>query len=340
MKILVTLPKTNVSDTFLTPRVLEKLNSMGDVTFNPYDRHYTRDELKEAIHGIDLVLCGWGSTRYDAEILDAADSLKVICYCAGSVAGIASPEIYERGITLLSANCVFADSVAESCICYTMVGLRRIEKYSKLMRDGGWKDLDFYNEGIMDRTIGLVGFGTISQKFIQFLKPFRVRILVYSGHLTKEEADKWGVECATLEEIFKNSDVVSIHQSLTERTYHMIKGEHFKLMRDGALIINTARGAVIDEAAMIEELKTGRINAVLDVYEEEPLDPNSILRKLENVTCQPHMGGPTIDRRTYCSLQVLDDAQKLLAGANRESLESFIPLSHIANMTVEIKAKK
>ncbi len=340
MNILVTLPQTQVSNTFLTPMVHEKLHSMGNVTFNPYDRHYTRDELKEALHGIDVVVCGWGSTRYDAEILDAADSLKAICYCAGSIAAVADPEIYKRGIAMLSANCVFAESVAESCICYTMVGLRRIEKYAKVMRDGGWKPLDFYNEGIMDRTIGLVGFGTIAQKFVQFLKPFRVRILVNSGHLTKEEADKWGVECATLEEIFSKSDVVSIHQGLNDRTYHMIKGEHFRLMRDGALVINTARGAVIDEAEFVEELKTGRIHAVLDVTETEPTPIDSPLRRLENVTCLPHMGGPTIDRRAYCTTTVLRDAEKFLAGEPMESLESFIPQSHIANMTTANFTKK
>ncbi len=339
MKILVTLPKTHVSDTFLTPMVLEKLHSMGEVIFNPYDRPYTRDELKEALHGIDIAFCGWGSTRYDAEILDAADSLKMICFCTGSIVGIASPELYERGIPLLNANCVFAESVAESCVCYTMVGLRRIEKYAKLMRDGGWKDLFYYNEGIMDRTIGLVGFGTIAQKFVQFLKPFRVRILVHSGHLSKEEADKWGVECATLEEVFSKSDVVSVHQGLTDRTYHMITREHLKLMRDGALIINTARGEVIDEPAFIEELKTGRINAVLDVYEEEPPAPDSPLRTLENVTCLPHMGGPTIDRRQYCALKVLEDAEKVMAGVPLESLETYIPYSHVGNMTGQVLTK-
>ena len=201
------------------------------------------------------------------------------------------------------------------------------------MRDGGWKTPNFYNEGIMDRTIGLVGFGTIAKKFIKFLAPFRCRILVNSGHMTEEEAAAWGVEKATIEEVFSQSDVVSIHQGLTDRTFHMVKREHLDLMRDGTLLINSARGAVIDEAALIEVLKTGRINAVLDVYEQEPPAPDSILRKLENVTLMPHMGGPTIDRRAYCTMTLVDDIQKLLAGTKVEELETYIPLSHAANMT-------
>ena len=340
MNILVTLPKTEVSATFLTEFSLEKMRTLGEITFNPHDRHYTRDELKEAIKGKDIVFCGWGSTCYDEEILDAADSLKIIAYCAGSVAGIATPAVYERGIAMLGANCVFAESVAESCVCYTMVGLRRIEKYTKLMRDGGWKTPIFYNEGIMDRTIGLIGFGSVAKKFIEFIRPFKNRILVNDDFLTEENATKWGVEKATTEEVFRQSDVVSIQHSLTERTYHLVKREHLELMKEGALLINTARGAIIDEAELIEFLKLGKIRAVLDVYEAEPPAPDSVLRKLENVTLMPHMAGPTIDRRQYCVTKLVEDIHKLLSGEAIENLETYIPLAHVANMTSAFKPKK
>jgi len=340
MNILVTLPNTGVSATFLTDFAMEKLRALGNVTLNPHDRHYTREELKEAIKDKDIVFCGWGSTCYDEEILDAADKLKVIAYCAGSVAGIATPAIYERGIAMLGANCVFAESVAECCICYTMVGLRRIEKYAGIMRDGGWKETLFYNEGIMDRTIGLVGFGTVAKKFIEFLRPFRTKILVSDDFLTEEAAAKWGVERVSMDDLFRRSDVVSIQHSLTERTYHLVRREHLELMKEGALLLNTARGAIIHEKELIEFLKLGKIRAVLDVYEEEPPAPDSVLRTLENVTLIPHMGGPTIDRRQYCVSTLAEDIQKLLDGAAVESLQTFIPLSHVANMTSHTLAVK
>jgi len=334
MKILVTLPKGSVSDTFLTPQALEKMRTLtDDITFNPHERHYTREELKEAIRDKDIVFCGWGSTRYDAEILDEAPNLKVIAYVAGSVAAVADAAIYERGIAMLGANCVFAESVAECCICYTMVGLRRIEKYSKLMRDGGWKDSTFYNEGIMDRTVGLVGFGTVAKKFIEFLRPFKTRILVNDDYLTEETAAKYGVEKVSMEEVFRTSDVVSIQHSLTDRTYHLVGREQLEMMKEGALLINTARGSIINETELIDFLQTGKINAVLDVYEQEPPLPDGILRKLPNVTLLPHMGGPTIDRRAYCTMALADDIRKLFAGTKVEDLETYIPLSHVANMT-------
>ncbi len=337
MNILVTMPNSEVTKTFLTPMAVEKLESLGNVTYNPHNRNYTIDELKEALKGIDVVFCCWGSAQYNEEILEAADSLKIIAYCAGSVAAVATPAVYEKEIAMLGANCVFAESVAESCICYTMVGLRRIEHYTNNVRNGLWRDENYYNEGIMDRTIGLVGFGAIAKKFVEFLKPYRNRILVYSGHLTKEEADKYGVEVATLDEVFEKSDIVSVHQGLNERTFHMIKREHLDKLKDGALIINTARGAVIDEKEFIEVLKTGRINAVLDVFEQEPPAPDADLRKLKNVTILPHMGGPTIDRRQYCVTKLVEDIKKLTAGEKLENLETFIPLSHVANMTTAVK---
>jgi len=333
MNILVTMPANPVRDTFITEFSMERLKSLGNVTLNPYDRNYTTDELKEALKGIDIVFCCWGSAKYDEELLAAADSLKVIAYCAGSVAGVATPAVYEKGIAMLGANCVFAESVAESCVCYTMVGLRRIEYYTSNVRKGLWRGNEFYNEGIMDRTIGLVGFGAIAKKFVEFLKPYRNRILVNSGHLTDEEAAKYGVEKATLDEVFEKSDVVSVHQGLTDRTYHMIKREHLDKMKDGALLVNTARGAVIDEKEFIEVLKTGRINAVLDVFEEEPPAPDADIRKLENVTILPHMGGPTIDRRQYCVTKLVEDIKKYFDGEKLENLETYIPLSHLGNMT-------
>lgn len=331
MNILVTMPKGYVRDTFFTPLSTKYIEELGNVTYNPYERNYTKEELKEALKDIDIVFCGWGSGLYDEEVLEGADSLKILAYTAGSLAGIVDSAIYKKNVTVLGANCVFAESVAEACLCYTMVGLRRIEKYAKWMREGRWKNEKCIYEGIMNRTIGLVGFGAIAKKFVEFLKPFNVEILVNSGHLTEEEAAKYGVKKATLNEVFEKSDVVSIHQSLTDKTYHMIGKDQFSRMKTGSLLINTARGQVLVEEELIEELKTGRINAVLDVYEKEPPKADSLLRSLENVTPLPHMGGPTIDRRQYCVIKLCEDIVKYNNGIRE--LETLVPLEHVQNMT-------
>ena len=335
MKILVTIPNDYSGNTFLTEIARKTLEELGEVTYNPHARNYTDEELKEALKGKDVVICGWGTHTYNGEILKAADSLKILGYAAGSMANVVDSEIYEKGITVLGANCVFAESVAESCICYIMVGLRRIYKYAHNVKMGNWTECGFFNEGIMRRTVGLVGFGAIAKKFIKFLKPFNVNILVYSGHMTEEEALKYEVTKVSLNEIFEKSDVVSIHQGLNDRTYHMVGKEQFSKMKDGALLVNTARGAVLNEEELIAELETGRIHAVLDVYEKEPLDADSPLRKLPNVTAIPHMGGPTIDQRQYCIVKLCEDIVKYNNGAR--DLETIIPYEHIKNMTRAVK---
>lgn len=331
MNILVTMPKGSERDTFFTTLSKRYVEGLGNVTYNPYDRNYTKEELKEALKGIDVVFCGWKSTFYDDELLEAADSLKILAYTAGSLARVVDQRIFKKNIAVLGANCVFAESVAEGCLCYAMVGLRKIEKYTKLVRDGGWRTGVFYNEGILHKTVGLVGFGAIAQKFVEYLKPFQVEILVNSDHLTEEEAKSRGVKKATLNEVFENSDVVSIHSSLTERTYHMVGKEQFSRMKTGSLLINTARGAVLDEAELVEELKTGRISAVLDVFEKEPLPEDSLLRTLENVTVLPHMGGPTIDMRQYCVIKLCEDIVKYNQGIRE--LETMVSMERVTNMT-------
>lgn len=331
MNILITMPTGSERDTFFTPLSIKYLEELGNITYNPYERNYTREELKEALKGIDIVFCGWGSTLYDEEILSSADSLKILAYTAGSLSGVVDDAVYKKNITVLGANGVFAESVAEGCLCYAMVGLRRIEKYARLMREGGWRPSQFYNEGILNKTIGLVGFGAIAKKFVEFLKPFQCEILVNSGHLTEEEASKYGVKAASLDEVFEKSDIISLHQSLNEKNYHMVGKEQFNKMRTGSLLINTARGKLLDEEALIEELKTGRIHAVLDVFESEPLLADSPLRSLENVTLIPHMGGPTIDRRQYCVIRLCQDIVKYNQG--KTDIETLIPLEYVKNMT-------
>lgn len=335
MNILVTMPEGFVRDTFFTPLSKKYLEQLGNVTYNPLDRDYTKEELKEALKGIDIVFCGWRSTFYDEEILEAADSLKILAYTAGSLAGVVDEAIFNKGITVLGANCVFAESVAEGCLCYMMTGLRRIVKYAKVMREGGWKPVDFETEGVMNRTVGLIGFGSIAQKLVNFLKPFNVNILVNSRHLTEEEAAKYGVTKAEFNEVFEKSDIVSVHQGLSEKTYHMIGKEQLDKMKDGALLVNTARGAVIDEEALCEVLKTGRIHAALDVYEVEPPAEDSPLRSLENVTPIPHMGGPTIDRRQYCVIKLCEDIVKYNNG--ERELETLFTIDQVKTMSRPVK---
>jgi phosphoglycerate dehydrogenase-like enzyme len=172
----------------------------------------------------------------------------------------------------------------------------------------------YKNEGIFDKKIGLVGFGAITKFLVKMLKPFRVSIKVYSKHLTEKEAKKYNVQIVSLEDIFSSCNIISVHASQRPETYNMVNKKLLGMIPEGALLINTSRGSVIDEDALVKELSKGRFKAVLDVYKVEPLPVDSPLRNIKNAILIPHMAGPTIDRRVYCTKMILDDIYQFING--------------------------
>jgi phosphoglycerate dehydrogenase-like enzyme len=312
MNILITQPEGEIRNTFFTGDVIEKLNSFGRITWNQHNRQLTREELREMIKGIDICISGWGCERFDEYVLENADKLKIVAHTGGSVATLVSEALYEKNIRIISGNWVFAESVAEAVIGYSLCSLRDLVYYDNEVQAGRWHDGKYYNEGILDQSFGLVGFGTVAKYLVKMLKPFRAKIRVYDPYISDRAAEEYGIEKATLEEVFTNSKIISLHAAKTPETYHLIDKRLLKMVPDGALLVNTARGSIIDEEGLAEELGTGRFKAILDVYEVEPLPKESKLRGLKNVILIPHMGGPTIDRRKYVTLELIKDIEGFL----------------------------
>lgn len=330
MKILVAMPKNPLSNTFMTDWLAEEIEELGTVVWNESENHFTGEELKEKLKDIDICITGWGSVPFDEPVLENADRLKLIAYTGGTITGIVSDTLFERGITVLGGNRTFAESVAEGVIAYALASLRDIPRYSNGMQEGRWKTASYYNEGLLDQTVGLVGFGMIAKSLVKMLKPFRTKIKVFSKHISEEEMKEYNVEKASLEEIFTTCKIISIHSARTPETYHMIGKELLELIPDGALLINTARGSVIDEKALENELQKQRFKAVLDVYEVEPLPDDSGLRGLDNVILMPHMGGPTIDRRKFVLKNLIEDIRNYI---EEKPLACEITKQYAANMS-------
>jgi len=330
MNIFVTIPQGPIRDSFITENAKKVLETLGQLTFNEFDRQLTHEELLSKIKDVDVLITGWGTTPINSEIIESAKNLKIIAHTGGSVGYIIENVVYEKGIRVLSGNNVFAQSVAEGCLCYTLSGLRQIEKYVNIVRSGKWREDDFKNKGIIGKKVGIVGFGAIAKYFVEMLHLFGTEILVYSGHLTKDDEENLGVRRSSLNEIFETCDVISLHSSLTAKTEGMINKDLLSKIKDGALLVNTARGALIDEEALIEELKTGRFSAVLDVFKEEPLKVDSPLRTLPNVLPIPHMGGPTIDMREQVVLTLADDLKSFL---ENKDMKNEIPYEYASRMT-------
>jgi phosphoglycerate dehydrogenase-like enzyme len=199
------------------------------------------------------------------------------------------------------------------------------------MKNGKWRREDAYTEGLLDQTIGLVGFGMVAKEVVKMLRPFRVKIKVYSKDINEQMLKEYScTECTTLEEIVSTCKIVSIHVPQRPDTYHMINENLLSMLREGSLLVNTARGSVIDEKALVKELRKNRFKAVLDVYETEPLQEDSELRELENVILIPHMAGPTTDRRKFVTLGLIEDISRFFNG---QPLKYEIDSTYAAMMT-------
>ena len=248
-------------------------------------------------------------------MLDHAPNLKIVAHLAGSVAWLVTQDVYDRGVKVIGANDnQFAESVAEGAVAYMLVAERRIKEIIKAMdkdRADAWNSV-MATHGLLDKTVGIVSFGAIAEHLVKMLQPFRCRIKVYSRTITDEKLKKYNLERASLEEIFSTCDIVSLHTAWNKHTENMINEDLLKLLKKGAVLINTARGKIIDEPALIRELKTKRFSAALDVYWQEPLPSDSELYDLDNVLLMPHRGGPTPDRYAYISSELIDEVYNYL----------------------------
>jgi phosphoglycerate dehydrogenase-like enzyme len=308
MNILVTIPKGIIFDSFIPEFVQNKLESIAEVEYNQTNGNFTPSELREKLADKDAVITGWSTAKLTHNVLEGNNRLKIIAHTGGTVSSIVDDSAYDMNIKVLSGNEIYAESVGEAVIAYALAALRRIPDFCTVTKNDGWYDGSLW-EGLLDQTIGIVGYGMIAKHLVRFLTPFHTKIKVYSSHISDQELNEYNMEKASLKEIFSTCKIFSLHSAMNEKTFHMIDKPLLEKIQPGALLINTARGAIINEPALIEELKSKRFRAILDVFEQEPLPAGHPLRKMDNVYVIPHMGGPTYDRRKFVTLALAEDIQ-------------------------------
>ena len=318
MNILVAVDtKASFFPTFFDKKALDKLKNTGTVYF--FDETPTPETIAEKIKGIDVLITGWGTPAIDENILKNADKLKYILHTGGTVASLVNDAVYDKGITVMSGNEIYARSVAEGVIAYILSALRNIPRIEQsLQLKGQWENLnneENHNRSLIDKTVGIVSFGTISRYLVPLLSAFGVKILLYSRKtLPDEYKDKYNITQTDLETLFSSCDIVTVQTAQNPDTLNMINEKHFSLLKDGALFVNTARGGIINTASLIKELKTGRISAILDVFNSEPLEKDNPLIGMENVFLMPHMAGPTVDLRSKVTQTLIDCIKKHKSG--------------------------
>ena len=329
MQILVTLPESSTRELLFPGHVRNDLEAIAEVRYNDTGQQFSQAELRERLGGVDVLMTGWGSPRVDEEALSAADTLKLVTHVGGSVAEIASPELYRREIPICSANRPMARFVAEGILAYTLAALRDVPAFDRELRAGEWNpDLDRV-ETLFEKRVGFVGLGTVGEFLLDLLEPFDADVRIYDPYVDREQVtDEYDVQFADLDSVLANAEIVSIHASQTPETIHLLAADELARLPDGALLVNAARGAIVDEDALIAELRTGRIAAALDVFEREPLPPESELRELDTAILVPHMaGGPVKHRMTEAMIAEIERFGR------DEPLEHEIPEAQYELMT-------
>ena len=275
------------------PDVLDLIKNNFDATFNHTGKEYTTAEQNAMLGDTEVLLTTWGSPALDLAGLNNAPHLKYIGHAAGTVKSRIPFEAFGRGVRVFTAAGRIADSVADWCMAVIMSMLRLLPALDRDMHSGVlWGDDSVKGMELTGMEIGIVSLSTTARALLPMLAPFRCDILAYDPYVSPEEAAKLGVRLGALEDVMSRP-VVSVHLPVLPSTKGMITQKLIARVPDGGIFINSSRSVVIDSAALINELSTGRIRAALDVYDTEPLPLDSPLRSMPNVLLTPHVAGAT-----------------------------------------------
>ncbi|MCL6605052.1 MAG: hydroxyacid dehydrogenase [Paenibacillus sp.] len=309
---------------------LEQLRQLGNLRINPKKGVPTKEEAAELLAGADIAITSWGCPALDAEVLYRCPHLKLIAHAAGSVKPIMSREVISLGIRVCSANDALAQGVAETTLGLTIVSLKNIWQLARNTREGEWEKQRELVRELYEVTIGVIGSGMSGAHFIRLLKSFDVRVLVYDPFVSEEKITEMGAVKVELDQLLMQSDVVSIHAPSIPETNHMLNERTLKLMKDNAILINTARGSLIDEEALVTELQKGRLWACLDVTQLEPPEMNHPFRSLPNVTLIPHIAGATNNGLFRVGNYVIRELERFVQG---KQLHGEVDLSRLHVMS-------
>lgn len=273
----------------------------------------TPEELLEMIGGYEAVLVR-SKTKIRAAALEKAVNLKAIGRAGIGVDNIDIAHAKEKGVKVVNAPSGSTLSVAELAFGHMIALARGITRGTEGIKKGDWLKKQLKGMELDGKTAGIIGCGRIGQALAARCQAFGMTTIGYDPYLPKEVSEKVGIELMEMDDIYKNSDFISLHVALTDSTRHMVSKEQFEMMKDTAFIINCARGGVVDEEALYNALKDGVIGgAALDVFESEP--PGEIkLAELDNVTFTPHIGANTKDAQLKAGTMVAEQVIIALRG--------------------------
>ncbi len=298
VKVLVAAP--------LHPKAIEKLRSAG---FEVIVKEYPpEDELVELVKGVDAIIVR-SKPKVTRKIIEAAEKLKVIGRAGVGIDNIDLEAAREKGIAVLNTPGAPSRSVAELAIGLMLAVARKIAFADRRMREGVWAKKQCMGFELRGKVLGIIGMGRIGREVARIAYyGFGMKIIYYDARGRMEDVEKeLDAEYRELDDVLREADIVTLHVPLLPSTRHLINEERLKRMKSSAILINTARGGVVDTKALVKALSNGWITgAGLDVYEEEPLPKDHPLTKFDNVVLTPHIGSTTNEAQERAGVQIAE----------------------------------
>ncbi len=309
-----------------------KLASIAEV-IDAADGSPSAADLPVLLDGARAAITGWGSPSLTADVLAGAPALGLVAHTAGSIHKLVPGAAIERGLRVTHAAAIIADAVAELVVGQTLRYLRSLDQMDDRMKTGSdWLEIrhDYPGRLLGEQIVGVVGTGHVGRTVIARLRAFGTTVLAADPYLSEAQAAEIGVTKVELDDVFAKSDIVTLHAPALPETTGIVDQRRLSLMRDGALLVNMARGALVKEDALYEELRRGRIFAVLDVFAAEPLAADSPLRTLSNVYLSPHAAGQTVDTYLRQGRAMVAEVERYLNGEDLRYEISAAALSTMA----------
>jgi glyoxylate reductase len=301
----------------LPPAVMDRLTSETELAWNSGNRAATKAEIIAGLRGRDALLCNIAD-RIDAKLLNSAPKLKVVANFGVGFNNIDIAAATARRIPVTNTPGVLTDATADQAFALLLAAARRLGEGERLVRSRrwhGWEPLQLLGADLVGATLGILGFGRIGQAVARRARAFDMKVIFWNRNRLPKAAEAAAfARCADFDEVLRRADFLSLHVAYSPETHHLVGEPQFELMKPTALLVNTSRGAVVDEKALVRALRNRRIaGAGLDVYENEPrLNPGLLV--LENVVLAPHLGSATIGTRTRMGMMAVDNLLAACAG--------------------------
>jgi phosphoglycerate dehydrogenase-like enzyme len=264
--------------------------------------------LADALPGTEVLVTSWGMPVLDAALLDRAPDLRLVAHIGASVKFFVTDELFARGVRVTQAGQAMARPVAEVALAFTLSLLHQLPRFDHALHAGAeWTVAEQAppQHEILGCPIGVVGASRTGRAYIELARALGARVSV---------SDPYVDGSVRLDELLASSRIVALHAPVLPETRHLLGARELALLPDGAGVVNTARSWLVDEDALLAELRTGRLDAAIDVFDSEPLPPDHALRGLPNVLLTPHQAAGTVEGRVRQGTIVLDEIERYRAG--------------------------